>query len=53
MQGIEHATRDSAKGPYHKTRHGFAILEILDPAKVRDGSVHARAFLDFLSAQLS
>ena len=52
MQGIKDATRGSARGEYHKTRHGFAILEILDPAEVRRSSVHARAFQDFLSAQL-
>jgi hypothetical protein len=49
MEGLARATN----GRYHKTRHGFAILAGLDPAKVIEGSPHARAFLDFLRAQLS
>jgi hypothetical protein len=52
MEGLSRATKDTAtKGEYHKTRHGFAILESIDPAKVRERSPHAKAFLDFLQAQ--
>lgn len=53
LAGLARATKDTGKGEYHKTRHGFAILEKLDPVKVGDGSRHARAFFDFLRAQLS
>ena len=54
MEGLARATKDTlTKGEYHKTRHGFAILENLDPVKVSDRSPHAKAFLDFLRAQLS
>jgi hypothetical protein len=53
MDGLVRATRDTTKGEYHKTRHGFAILEILDPTKVTDRSPRAKAFLDFLSAQFA
>jgi hypothetical protein len=53
MGGLSRATKDADKGEYHKTRHGFAILESLDPAKVSECSPHAKAFLDFLQAQLS
>jgi hypothetical protein len=53
MEGLSRATKDTDKGEYHKTRHGFAILERIDPVMVRDRSPHARAFLDFLLSQLS
>lgn len=53
IDGLARATRDTTKGEYHKTRHGFAILENLDPARVSERSPHARAFLDFLRGQLS
>jgi len=53
MEGLARATEDTTKGEYHKTQHGFAILENLDPAKVRACSPHAREFLDFLRARLT
>ena len=52
MEGLARATKDTSKGAYHKTRHGFAILESLDPEKVCERSPHARGFLGFLRAQL-
>jgi hypothetical protein len=36
------------KGEYHKVRHGFALLALIDPAKVENGSSHAEQFNDFL-----
>jgi hypothetical protein len=48
MRGLAGATKDTGKGQYHKTRHGFAILESIDPAMVRSHSGHAKEFLDFL-----
>jgi hypothetical protein len=53
MAGLARATRDTTKGEYHKTRHGFAILEILDPANVSARSPRAKAFLDFLLSQIT
>ena len=53
MEGLARATKDTTKGGYHKTRHGFAILENLDPIKVSDRSPHAKTFLEFLRTQLS
>jgi hypothetical protein len=52
LHGLARATKDTNKGEYHKTRHAFAILESLDPARVSDRSPHAKAFLDFLRQQL-
>lgn len=36
------------KEEYHKTRHGFALLAIIDPAKVERGSARAAEFHKFL-----
>ncbi len=37
-----------SKGQYHKTRHAFALLAKIDPAKVGAGSAHAAAFNEFV-----
>jgi hypothetical protein len=44
MQGLEAATRETTKGNYHKTKHGFEILERIDPSKVRTASKFADLF---------
>ncbi len=42
LAGLQAATRlTRTKGPYHKTRHGFALLGIIDPGRVRGASRHA------------
>ncbi|HMD97470.1 MAG TPA: DUF4276 family protein [Terriglobia bacterium] len=43
-----HASRRTSKGPYHKTRHGFALLEKINPQKVREASAHAGKLFDVL-----
>jgi hypothetical protein len=48
MEGLSRATG----GTYHKTRHGFPILERLDPAAVRARCPHADALLNVLTARL-
>ena len=41
-QGLEAATRQTkTKGKYHKTRHGFDLLALISPDKVRQTSEHA------------
>lgn len=40
--GLDNATRQTQKGPYHKTRHGFDILAVIDPKKVEASSQFAR-----------
>ena len=42
------ATRGTTKGSYHKGRHSFQILGMLDPNKVADASPHAKRFIDSL-----
>jgi hypothetical protein len=36
------------KGEYHKVKHGFALLGLIDPSKVEAGSPHAAEFHEFL-----
>jgi hypothetical protein len=46
---LKHASRPTkTKGEYHKTRHGFALLALIDPAKVEVASPHAASFHQFL-----
>ncbi len=49
MKRLHNATRTTSKGPYHKTRHGFEILERIDPDCVRQRSMHADALFTFLA----
>ncbi len=41
FDALQHASRHTKKGEYHKTRHGFDLLELIDPGKVRTASHHA------------
>ncbi len=43
-KGLDDASRNTLKGKYHKTRHGFNILASIDPTKLNDIKVskHAR-----------
>ena len=42
FDALEHATRPTQKREYDKTRHGFDLLELIDPALVGAASTHAR-----------
>lgn len=50
-QALEHATRPTQKGSYHKTRHGFELLALIEPAKLRGASDHARMLFEALEAR--
>lgn len=50
---LVNATRDTQKGRYHKSRHGFALLALINPGKVQAGSPHAEAFHSFLRSLAS
>jgi hypothetical protein len=40
---LEHATRPTkTKGMYHKTRHGFDLLALIDPTRLREASGRAQ-----------
>jgi hypothetical protein len=47
---LRHASKPTkTKGEYHKVKHGFALLALIDPAKVGNASSHANLFNEFLS----
>jgi len=49
---LSNASRNTkTKGEYHKTRHGFDLLETIDPAKVRTASVHAERLLTMMEGR--
>lgn len=52
LSGLQRATRAVQKGEYNKGAHSFAILESLDPSKVKDASRWAKRLLDTLEAKL-
>jgi hypothetical protein len=46
---LRHASKPTkAKGEYHKVKHGFALLALIDPKEVEKASPHAKLFNDFL-----
>jgi hypothetical protein len=46
---LKHASKPTkTKGEYHKVKHGFALLALIDPEKVGKASPHAKLFHDFL-----
>lgn len=46
---LKHASKPTAtKGEYHKTKHGFALLELVEPDIVGKASSHAKLFNDFI-----
>ena len=50
FSALQHASKDTkTKGEYHKTRHGFDLLEQIDPALVRAASSHADRLLKVLA----
>ena len=45
---LQHAAAPTSKGEYHKVRHGFALLALIDPQKVENSSRHAARLHEFL-----
>lgn len=46
---LKHASKSTkTKGEYHKTKHGFELLGMIDPTKVGNASPHAARFHQFL-----
>lgn len=46
---LNQATRNTTKKQYHKTNHAFALLALVDPAKIRDASPQADRFFNTLT----
>jgi hypothetical protein len=41
FDAFRHASRPTQKGPCHKTKHGFDLLELIDPDLVREAPRYA------------
>lgn len=48
LRVLEHASRPTTKGTYHKTYHGFDLLERIRCEKVAAASSHAKQLFDVL-----
>lgn len=48
---LEHATQNTSKGRYHKTRHGFDVLPRLDPTRIRQASGQANRLFTVLERE--
>jgi len=51
FRALRDASRKTKKGEYHKTRHGFDLLERIDPARVSAASHHADRLLAVLQRE--
>lgn len=45
---LTHASKRTLKGPYDKAGHGFTLLALINPEKVREASPHAGRLFDAL-----
>jgi Domain of unknown function (DUF4276) len=53
FNALRHASSKTQKGEYHKTRHGFDLLALIDPTRVRAASHHAERLLAVLERETS
>lgn len=51
LNALRHASRNTQKGEYHKTRHAFDLLEQIDPKRVRIASRHADRLFTVLARE--
>jgi hypothetical protein len=51
FRALQHASKKTQKGAYHKTNHGFDLLERIDPNRVRAASAHANRLLAVLERE--
>jgi len=52
MDGLKAATRNTSKGPYHRTGHAPKLLERIHPTLVRDAAPNCRKLFDAILAKL-
>ncbi len=50
---LKDATRNTAAGVYHKTKHAPHILRAVDPRKVQDAAPNCRRLFDVVSVELA
>jgi hypothetical protein len=48
LQILQQASSNTSKGEYHKTQHGFDLLERIDPQLIRIASPHANRLFEVL-----
>ena len=48
LPALKHASKQTSKGPYDKVRHGFALLALINPYRLRVASHHASRLFDVL-----
>jgi hypothetical protein len=51
FEALRHASKHTQKGSYHKTKHGFDLLELISPALVRRASRHAENLFTVLNRE--
>jgi hypothetical protein len=50
---LANATKNTQKGEYHKTKHGAKLLEIINPQKIRQASLHCDRLFETISKIIS
>jgi hypothetical protein len=50
--GLRDASRQTQKGEYHKARHAWRILKLIDPGTVRRASAHCDRLFTTLQAKM-
>lgn len=48
LRALEHASKPTQKGVYHKTRHAFDLREKINPTRLRGASIHAERLFTVL-----
>jgi hypothetical protein len=46
FEALKAATKDTSKGPYHKTKHAPSLLRLISPALVKRASAHCRRLFE-------
>jgi len=50
---LKHASRNTTKGEYHKGRHAWKLLQIIDPDKVRRAARHCERLFSTLAEKIA
>jgi hypothetical protein len=53
FEALDRATKNTKKGRYHKTRHGFELLELINPELIQTASLHAHKLFKLLRRKTS
>jgi len=53
IEGLKAATKETAKGKYHKTKHAPALLELIHPALVRKAAPNCESLFHVVLDKLA